>query len=107
MREVIRSHPDASLLLVGDGTALLQLKDLSAKLELMKHVVFAGHQPFAEGIIRILGDPLLASHLGKKGREVVERQFNWDQLALTYEAALNDVLKARGPGEAKTPARQQ
>ena len=168
MQEVIRSHPDTSLLLVGDGTALVQLKDLSAKLELMKHVVFAGYQPFADipaliraadgcvyplrsvaalsifeymacgkpvvvpnadydlalpegcclpvqktpegfadGIIRILDDPVLASRLGKKGREVVERQFNWDQLALAYEAALNDALKGRGPGEAKTPARQQ
>jgi glycosyltransferase involved in cell wall biosynthesis len=50
---------------------------------------------FADGITRLLSDPALASRLGKKGREVVERQFNWDQLALAYEAALNDAVKSR------------
>ena len=168
MQGVVRRHPDASLVVVGEGTALHDLRELSANLGLVKHVVFIGYRPYAEiprlilaadicvyplrsvaalsifeymacgkpvivpnadydlalpegcclpvqktpegfadGIIRILGDPVLASRLGKKGREVVERQFNWDQLALAYEAALNDALKGRGPGEAKTPARQQ
>jgi phosphatidylinositol alpha-1,6-mannosyltransferase len=156
MQEVIRSHPDASLLLVGDGTALVQLKDLSAKLELMKHVVLAGYQPFADipaliraadvcvyplmsvaalsifeymacgkpvvipnadydlslpegsslpvqmspagfadGMIRLLTDPMLAGSLGKKAREVVEEQFNWDKLALAYEVALQDTVNGR------------
>ena len=156
MQEVIRNHPDASLLLVGDGTALLELKNRSATLGIADHVTFAGYRRFAEipgliraadvcvyplrsvaalaifeymacgkpvivpnadydlslpegcslsvekspagfadGITRLLSDPALASRLGKKGREVVERQFNWDQLALAYEAALNDAVKSR------------
>jgi len=156
MQEVVRRHPDASLVVVGDGTVLHHLQDLSASLDLAKHVVFAGYRPygeiprlilasdicvyplrsvaalsifeymacgkpvivpnadydlslpegcclavqkspdgFAEGITRILGDPTLGSRLGTRAREVVEQRFNWDQLALAYEAALNDAVKDR------------
>jgi len=158
MQEVVLARPETSLLLVGDGTALLELKNLSATLGIAKHIVFAGYRPyeeipglilasdlcvyplrsvaalsifeymacakpvvvpnadydlalpegcclpvqktpesFAEGIIRILGDPMLASRIGTKAREVVEQQFNWDHLAEAYEAALHDTLKRRGP----------
>jgi glycosyltransferase involved in cell wall biosynthesis len=62
---------------------------------------------FADGINRLLADSDLSARIGKKAREVVEQQFNWDHLALAYEAALIDALKGRGPGEAKTPARQR
>jgi glycosyltransferase involved in cell wall biosynthesis len=153
---VIRSHPDASLLLVGDGTALLELKNRSATLGIADHVIFAGYRPFAEipgliraadvcvyplrsvaglaifeymacgrpvvvpnadydlslpegcclsvekspegfatGITRLLADPILASRIGAKAREVVEQQFNWDHLAEAYEAALNDAVNGR------------
>jgi len=156
MQEVIRSHPDASLLLVGDGTALLELKNRSATLGIADHVIFAGYRPFAEipgliraadvcvyplrsvaalaifeymacgrpvvvpnadydlslpegsclsvekspegfatGITRLLADPILASRIGAKAREVVEQRFNWDHLAEAYEAALNDAVNGR------------
>jgi glycosyltransferase involved in cell wall biosynthesis len=156
MQEVVRRHPDASLIVVGDGTALHHLQDLSANLGLAKHVVFAGYRPYAEiprlilaadvcvyplrsvaalaifeymacgrpvvvpnadydlslpegcclsveknpegfatGITRLLADPILASRIGAKAREVVEQQFNWDHLAEAYEAALNDAVNGR------------
>jgi glycosyltransferase involved in cell wall biosynthesis len=168
MQEVVRHWPDVSLLIVGLGNALSDMKDLSARLGLAKHVGFAGYRPFAEipgliraadvcvyplrsvaalsifeymacgkpvvvpnadydlslpegcclpvqkspagfadGINRLLADSDLSARIGKKAREVVEQQFNWDHLALAYEAALIDALKGRGPGEAKTPARQR
>jgi glycosyltransferase involved in cell wall biosynthesis len=168
MREVVQHHPQACLLIVGDGTALPELKRLCLELELARHVIFAGYRPyseipalvrssdvcvyplrsvaalsifeymacgrpvvvpnadydlsladgsclpvqkspkgFADGICRLIEDPPLAEQIGLKGRGVVEAQFNWDRLALGYEAALNDVLKGRGLGEAKTPARQK
>lgn len=168
MREVVQHHPHACLLIVGDGTALPELKRLCLELKLARHVIFAGYRSyneipalirssdlcvyplrsvaalsifeymacgkpvvvpnadydlslpegsclpvqkspkgFADGICQLLADPLLADQIGLKGRGVVEAQFNWDRLALGYEAALNDALKGRGLGEAKTPARQK
>jgi glycosyltransferase involved in cell wall biosynthesis len=156
MQEVIRSHPDASLLLVGDGTALLELRNRSVTLGIADHVIFAGYRRFAEipgliraadvcvyplrsvaalaifeymacgrpvvvpnadydlslpegcclsvekspegfatGITRLLADPILASRIGAKAREVIEQQFNWDHLAEAYEAALNDAVNGR------------
>jgi phosphatidylinositol alpha-1,6-mannosyltransferase len=156
MQEVVRARPETSLLLIGDGTALLELKNLSATLGIAKHVVFAGYRPyeeipglilasdlcvyplrsvaalsifeymacrkpvvvpnadydlslpegcclsvekspegFATGITRLLADPILASRIGAKAREVVEQQFNWDHLAEAYEAALNDAVNGR------------
>ncbi|MGB4780953.1 glycosyltransferase, partial [Candidatus Methylomirabilis sp.] len=56
-------------------------------------------QGFADGICRLLADPLLADQIGLKGRGVVEAQFNWDRLARAYEAALNDALKGRATRE--------
>lgn len=50
---------------------------------------------FANGISRLLEDPSLAERIGCKGRRVVEGHFNWDRLALTYEAALQEVVKDR------------
>ena len=158
MPEVVRRYPGASLLIVGEGTALHDLRELSANLGLVKHVVFIGYRPyeemprlilaadicvyplrsvaalsifeymacgkpvivpnadydlalpegcclsveknpegFATGITRLLVDPILASRIGTKAREVVEQQFNWDHLAEAYEAALHDTLKRRGP----------
>ena len=156
MQEVVRKHPDASLLVVGEGKALQELKELSAELGVAEAVVFAKYQPFAEipgliraadvcvyplrsvaalsifeymacrkpvvvpnadydlslpegcclsveknpegfatGITRLLADPILASRIGAKAREVVEQQFNWDHLAEAYEAALNDAVNGR------------
>lgn len=154
MREVVQQYPEASLLIVGDGTALPHLKRLSREMGLGTHVVFAGCRPyseipafirssdvciyplrsvaalsileymacgkpvvvpnadydlslpdgcclpvekspegFTEGITRLLGDPGLASNLGRKAREIVESQFNWDHLALAYESALRECVK--------------
>jgi glycosyltransferase involved in cell wall biosynthesis len=156
MQEVVRKHPDASLVVVGEGTALHDLTELSANLGIVKHVVFIGYRPYAEiprlilgadicvyplrsvaalsifeymacgkpvivpnadydlalpegcclsveknpegfatGITRLLADPMLASRIGTKAREVVEQQFNWDHLAEAYEAALHDAVTAR------------
>jgi glycosyltransferase involved in cell wall biosynthesis len=158
MQEVVRKHHDASLVVVGEGTSLHDLTELSANLGIVKHVVFIGYRPYAEiprlilgadicvyplrsvaalsifeymacgkpvivpnadydlalpegcclpvqkspagfadGITRLLADPILASRIGAKAREVVEQQFNWDHLAEAYEAALNDTMKRRGP----------
>jgi glycosyltransferase involved in cell wall biosynthesis len=54
IREVVRRRADVSLLIVGAGSALPDMKDLSARLGLAGHVVFAGYRPFAEipGLIR-------------------------------------------------------
>lgn len=52
---------------------------------------------FAQGITRLLGDPVLASDIGNKARGVVEQQFDWDDLAAAYEAALNDAVNGRAP----------
>jgi glycosyltransferase involved in cell wall biosynthesis len=167
MREVVQQYPEASLLVVGDGTALPHLKRLSREMGLGTHVVFAGCRPyseipafirssdvciyplrsvaalsileymacgkpvvipnadydlslpegccfpvakspegFAEGITRLLGDPGLASDLSRKAREVVESEFNWDHLALTYESALREcVTRYSGAGPKRSGSR--
>lgn len=48
---------------------------------------------FAEGMSRLLGDPPLCDRIGRTGREVVQVEHSWDQLARTYEAALLDLVK--------------
>ncbi len=48
MREVVQHYPQACLLIVGDGTALPELKRLSLELELARHVVFTGYRPYSE-----------------------------------------------------------
>ncbi|GEM_PF-2663572 len=154
MREVVQRYPQACLLIVGDGTALSELKRLCLELGLMRHVVFTGCRPYSEipalirssdvcvyplrsvaalaifeymacgrpvvvpnadydlslpdgsclpvdkssqgfagGISYLLSDPAFADKIGRKARTVVEAHFNWDRLALTYEAALQGVVK--------------
>ncbi len=48
---------------------------------------------FAEGINRVITDPVHAVRIGDRARAVVEKQFDWDRLVIAYEAALYDVLK--------------
>jgi glycosyltransferase involved in cell wall biosynthesis len=48
MREVVQRYPQACLLIVGDGTALSELKRLCLELGLMRHVVFTDCRPYSE-----------------------------------------------------------
>jgi glycosyltransferase involved in cell wall biosynthesis len=156
MRVVVGRLADVQLVIVGDGTVLSELRDLSAALGLAGHLVFTGYRPygeipglvraadvcvyplmsvaalsifeymacgkpvvipnaaydlslpegsclpvqmtpagFADGMIRLLTDPLLADRLATKAREVVEEQFSWDTLARAYEGALQDTVNGR------------
>ncbi len=54
MDQVVQRFADAALLVAGDGPALRDLKDLSARLGLTSETIFAGYQPYPElpGLIR-------------------------------------------------------
>lgn len=48
MQQVVEVHPQTCLLCVGDGQALADLRQLSQKLGLEKHVILTGHRPHHE-----------------------------------------------------------
>lgn len=48
MQEVVKAHARACLLCVGDGPALADLRQLSRRLGLDRHVFFTGHRPYHE-----------------------------------------------------------
>lgn len=50
----------------------------------------------AEGICRLLDDPALCRKLGEAGRDRAQALFDWDQIALRYEAALARAAGRRG-----------
>jgi glycosyltransferase involved in cell wall biosynthesis len=48
MQKVVQHHPQACLLIVGEGAALPGLKRLCLDLGLTRHVVFTGYRPYKE-----------------------------------------------------------
>ncbi len=48
MPKIVEKMPTVKLLVIGDGPALPELKELASKLNMSSHVIFAGAVPYAE-----------------------------------------------------------
>jgi glycosyltransferase involved in cell wall biosynthesis len=50
---------------------------------------------FVAQVVRLVGDAALRRELGQRGKEYVQR-FNWERLAVNYEALLDRMTDAAG-----------
>ncbi len=50
-------------------------------------------EEFAEEILRIFQNPILRRSLAEKGRQAVEAQYDWKNIALQYKQILAEVSK--------------
>ena len=56
-------------------------------------------QALADAIIKIIGDPALAAAMGRRGRELVEKKYNWDVIGKQIEGVYKELIakkKAKG-----------
>ena len=53
---------------------------------------------FADALLRLLSDPLLAQEMGRAGRKYIEAERSYQQMALTLEAIYRDLLSTRKGG---------
>jgi glycosyltransferase involved in cell wall biosynthesis len=51
-----------------------------------------GAEPFAEAVVRVLGDPALAERLGAAGRQVAEQVYDWQAIGDRLERLLRGLV---------------
>lgn len=49
-------------------------------------------QALAGAIIKIIGDPALAEAMGRRGRELVEKKYNWDVIGKQIEGVYKELI---------------
>jgi glycosyltransferase involved in cell wall biosynthesis len=62
-----------------------------------KNALLVAESDLAEAIVRLLGDPELASSLGRNGREVALR-FDWRKVSEEFLAVCSDLAKVAPVG---------
>ncbi len=83
-------------LAMGKAVVATRLGCEGLRLEGERHVLLAEDAPnFADEVLRVLGDPDLASALGRNGRLLVERVYGWPAVL----EPLDEILDALEPAE--------
>jgi polysaccharide biosynthesis protein PslH len=54
-------------------------------------------QVFADEVVKLLEDPAMRSRIGKAGRSLVEREYDWAVLTDQFEAALRRIVNTSSP----------
>lgn len=62
-------------------------------------------QHFAQEVLRLMDDPMLAQELGRRGRALVERQYGWASVGELLNSFLAEMVAAKRAGT--LPARSQ
>ena len=83
-------------LAMGKAIVATRLACEGLRLDRERHVLLADDAPdFADEVLRALGDPDLASALGRNGRALVERAYGWPAVLVP----LDEILEALEPAE--------
>jgi glycosyltransferase involved in cell wall biosynthesis len=100
LRIVRRAHPDAALLLVGEGSHQNVLKQECRELELDDHVVFAGrvHPQDVQHVMRLAELTVLPTHIEVFGNAVFESLIMGIPVISGNVGAAADVFAERGFG---------
>ncbi len=57
--------------------------------------IIAEYKDFAAAIVRLCKDSELRERMGKRSRELIEKNFHWKQIACQYESVLKDIVRQK------------
>jgi glycosyltransferase involved in cell wall biosynthesis len=92
MAKVIKGHPQAHLLLVGDGSERVKLENQCAALGLQNHVSFVGFQPDPQPFIEIMDVFVLASLNEGMGRVLLEARMLSKPVIATHVGGISEIV---------------
>jgi glycosyltransferase involved in cell wall biosynthesis len=53
----------------------------------------------AAGLTRLLSNPELTAHMGRRGQSLVSREYDWDGVVTSFETIYGEILQRRAPAD--------